>query len=81
MPVRHDAPLRIAQVHLRQAVVEGRTGTDLLVGKHGADPVVIEVGKERQKVESAITGRVRRQIIRCQIRQVGPVVGASTCLA
>lgn len=55
--------------------MEGRTGADLLMGERGADPLVIEVGEKRQKIEGSVPGRVRRKVIRRQFRQVGPVVG------
>ena len=73
LPVRHDAPGRIAQMSLRQPVVKHRPRSDPLMGQNRAYPLLIEVGQQRQQIERP-PGRVRREIVLRQLRQVRPVI-------
>ena len=71
LPVRHDAPGRIAQVGLWQAVVKHRTGADLLMRQNRTHTLFIEVGQERQEIECPPPGWVGGQVILCQSASSG----------
>lgn len=74
LPFWDDAPGGIAQMGLRQAVVEHRSWSNLLMRENRAHPLLIQVREERQEIERPLAGRVCRQVICCQVCQVRPVV-------